>query len=271
MGGVLGTAIVMTSSACGASPFGFEGTRRFAIFPRVTGTNATAGEVSIDVSMGGDMDYPAQTVALGTIVLGAGLTWVAGDTVHLAHVSPAWKGVTDNLWSVTIRVPVGESTNLRAVMRADLGQGRIDEMESTIRVVFDAAGIHTSVARTVREEMVRDGQRFRLGGRYAVPIDGPEYVTADEITVRPTPIKEVSARCPQCQKGDSKVTFVVFVDPAGNVHSYRALVNRTTGKGASAEVLDAAGQALRQWEFSPAKAGTRPIADWTIVELDVTQ
>lgn len=268
LGGILGLLLVMTSTGSRASVAEFEGTRTYSIFPQVTHSDASTGRLTFLVGMTGGASYPPGAVAAGRIVLGKGLTWVAGDTVHIAHLSPNWKGPEDWRWSVTVRADRGQS-ELRTVMRVDVGAGRIDEMESTTTIFLDDQGLHTSVPQTVREETVRNGQRFRHGGEFLVPIDGPEYVTADDVEVRAAPTKEVPAICATCKSEEAKLTFVVFVDENGDLRSYRALGYGAGRAAPSPAALEAAALALRQWKFSPGKTGTRTVADYAIVQVEV--
>lgn len=263
----LGIFGLLTAGITWASPPSSEGARTFYIFPQVTQCDASTGQFSILVSMRG-IDYPPHAIAVGRIMLGPGMTLIAGDTLHVAHPSLAWNGPEDYRWSLTLRAQRGRAVELRAAMRAEVGDGRIDEMESQMQVHLDADGIHATVPRTVREETVRAGQRYRYGGKFLVPIDGPEFVTASDIKVHALPIKEVAATCPTCPADGSKVAFVAFVDPSGNVRSSRALQNRKPGEHLSPDMLAAAAKALSRWTFSPARAGTGPVADWAIVEVE---
>ena len=266
-GSLVGLLLISVSLASG--PRG-EGTRTFSIVPQFTGVDEAGKTFTVLISMRGG-DYPEGSVAVGRIDLGPNLAWVKGDSAHTAHPSSLWTGPKDNLWTITLRAVAPGRSEVRASMRAEVGGGRIDEMESCLEIFVAADGIRAGSVRAIREETIREGQRYRHAGRFLVPIDGPEEVTTSEIRVRAAAVLKVPATFAGVPPKGIEVRFIAFIDPKGELHSFRVLPSSTGEDAPNPEIVSAATQALRRWKFSPARAGSKDVADWVNVRVQVHQ
>jgi len=193
---------------------------------------------------------------------------VGGDRKHVGHPSMFWKGPRDNQWSVRIRGAKPCSTSVRVLLSVQLDPNQVDEVEVNLPVVITTQSVTFSIPREVRTETVRNGQRYRYGGLYLVPIDAPEEVALSDIKEGPTVIEEQPVKCSQCSSELKEVPFVVFVGRDGRLLSSRMLDPGGRVK-ISAEIAKAAEEALHYWKFSPARTKFHPVAHWTFVQVPV--
>ncbi len=275
---IRGAFVVLSSIALCAAPALASGpwlitdlgVRTFVISAQITEAHGPYEPFKVLFGMRGT-DYPSEAQAEGRVVIGPGLEWVAGDSVHVGHVSPAWRGAKDHRWPVTLRASRPGTIPLHAVMHAAVGGGRIDEMDLAMDIAVDSMGIHAGLARIVREETVRHGQRYRCTARYLVPIDRPEDVVEDDIKVKPKATLKIPGSCPDSPPDGCDVVFVVFVDRSGGIVSLEPLPELTSVEAAKPAIIAAAARALRGWTFFPAMAGSRHVADWAHVRVHVTR
>ena len=263
---VLFVASVVTLAE--ATPPAEEGTPQFWIAPQLAESRGPLDPFTMIVSIGG-IYYPSTVTGTGKLRPGKGLRCVSGDSVHVGHVSEAWKGARDNLWSIVFQAREMGSTEIRATLRIRATDDRIDEMEVRLPIEVDSTGIRAGISRTIRAETVRAGQRFRYGGSFLVPIDKPENITYVDIKKRARVVAAEDAICAECGGAERAVPFVVFVDPRGKIRSYRLLPWDRDGMDVSSAVVQSAGEALRQWKFSPASTRSRTVDDWIIVRVNV--
>ncbi len=244
----------------------YEGAPQFTIFPQVLKAGDPGEPFDVLISFHSKYVTTDQ-VARGRLELGKGLQLVAGSSTHTAHVSKSWKGPNDNLWRVRLRATVLGQFEMRASVVADVGSDRRDESVSLLVIDVSKTGV-SGLPRPLRKETIRNGQRYRYDA-YLVPIDGPEEIVAAEIAERAKPIYEEIGRCSGCGAGEYRVPFVVFLNPAGRVRSYRALTSGPKFKPASPEVTRAAEKALLKWKFSPSRTRDRAVAGWTLARVTV--
>jgi hypothetical protein len=260
-------AIWLSPFQAGASSQYGEGAPRFSIFPQVIESGGPKDPFRILLTMAGQ--GPSHALGKATVTIGKGLEWVEGDRVHAGHPSDFWKGPRDNQWSVRVRASEPGSTAVRVLMSVQVGPNQVDEVVMNLPVVITAHGVTFAIPRPVRMETVRNGQRFRYGGLYLVPIDVPEEVTSADIKDGPTVIEQQPLKCSQCPSELKEVAFVVFVGRDGRLLSSRMLELGGEAK-ISAETAKGAEEALQHWKFSPARTKkSRAVAHWTFVRVPV--
>ena len=250
----------------GASVGQYEGVAEFSIFPQVIESGGAHDPFRVLLTMHGK--NPLNALGKATVTIGKGLEWVDGDREHTGHPSMFWKGARDNQWSVRLRAPEPCSTAVRVLMSVEASPHQVDEVEMVLPVVVTGASITFGIPRPVREESIRNSQRFRYGGLYLVPIDGPEEVTPPDIKEGPTVLEQQSVRCSQCASELKEIYFVVFVGRDGSLLSSRMLEPGGNAK-ISAETAKGAGEVLLHWKFSPARTKSGTVADWTFVRVPV--
>jgi hypothetical protein len=249
----------------GASVNQYEGAPQFSIFPQVIESGGPKDPFRVLLTMRGG---PLHALGKSTVTIGKGLEWVEGDREHAGHPSVFWKGPRDNQWSVLLRASGPCSTSVRVSMSVEADRSQVDEIEMEMAVTVNGESVTFGIPRPVREETIRNGQRFRYGGLYLVPIDGPEEVTSADIKQGPTVVEKYPIKCPECSSQLTEVTFVVFVGRDGRLLSTRVL--DTGGKAkVSAETAKGAKEALQHWKFSPARTKSRPVAHWAFVRVPV--
>jgi hypothetical protein len=259
-------AIWLAPFQAGASVDQYEGDPSFSIFPQVIESGGPKDPFRILLNMTGQ--GPSRAIGKATVTIGKGLEWVDGDREHAGHPSVFWKGPRDNQWSVRIRGTEPCLTSVRVLLSVQVDPHRVDEVEMNLSVVITAHDVTFAIPRPVRTETVRNGQRFRYGGFYLVPIDAPEEVTVTDIKEGPKVIEQQPVKCSQCPPELKEVPFVVFVGRDGRLLSSRMLEPGGTAK-ISAETAKSAEEILRHWKFSPARTKSRPVAHWTFVQVPV--
>jgi len=149
------------------------------------------------------------------------------------------------------------------------GDEYADEMVVELPMFVDSGGVTFSMVRTVRDETVRMGQRFRYGGDFLVPIDAPEEVVYSDIIQRARVIHQESGHCTGCPPGHHEVPFVAFVTSRGAVRSLTFFPNRDSSNSPPA-VVHAAEIAIRRWKFEAARTENRRVADYVrgVVPVD---
>ena len=260
-------AIWLAPLQAGASGNHYEGAPSFSIFPQVIESGGPKDPFRILLNMTGQ--GPAHALGKATVTIGKGLEWVEGDREHSGHPSMFWRGPRDNQWSVRIRGTEPCLTSVRVLLSVQVDPNQVVEIEMNLPVVITGKTITFEGPRPVRMETVRNGQRFRYGGFYLVPIDAPEEVTPADIKEGPTVIEQQPVKCSQCPSELKEVPFVVFVGRDGRLLSSRML--EPGGRAMiSAETAKAAEEALRHWKFSPARTKkSRAVAHWTFVRVPV--
>jgi len=211
--------------------------------------------------MAGQFDTTA--VGVAHVRLPEGLQLVSGDTLYRGHPQGPKR-----YWSIVVVPRRTGHFEISGTLAVTLGDKQtVDELDLTLdfQVGRDSASVEPS--RVTRAETVRDGKRFRYGGKYLVPIEAPEQVTQAEIEHSGSKAAVRSSnrgRCVNCGfKGVVEAPFVVFVDASGRVTSARLL--RTLPP----QLERVAREALEGWEFEPTRIQGRPVSDWLLVTVPI--
>lgn len=268
---LLGAAVVtlaLTGGADASTPSLGEGSPDFSVSAqplRYDQPYRASDPIDILVSMS-VMPYEKKRRAKTRVRLGPDLAWLAGDSVRIADLSGR---EAVERWTVTIRSLKDGNTELRAAMSVG-GPENLKEMDIALPILVDKGIVTFGTVRVLRTEAVRGKQRYRYGGRYLVPIDGPEEVTTAEITRGPVVLKSVTAECGECPDTLSRtLPFVVFVKSNGMIHSKRFLGDEGGAGGTIPAMIQSAETALEHWKFAPARTPTRSIAHWMFVRVPV--
>jgi len=215
------------------------------------------------------------------VKLPPGLTLVEGDTARIIE------GHSPVTWVITIR-PDSLGTRMISgfAWTFETNEGTDElEWELPLTVNQSAPAIGT---KNVREEQVKDGQRYRCAGYCLVPIDSSERITQSDIERRATrgrPLESTvvfdssrSLREPQ------EARLVVVIDRDGHVieasRSRFIPVQQLTAaiqaprpdaavQAAEEAATEEAMRAVRRWRFEPTRMFGRPISDWVEVTVQV--
>lgn len=243
-----------------AGHMGPEGAERFSFGAWFTEAPKPGGSARLRITMRGD--YADTTVGVARIVLPPGVQLLGGDTLHRAH--PARPEAE---WEILIRPLIPGQQEIRGILWIN-DSGCIDEGEFVMPLNVRADTILGRQSTMVRTERVSGAQRYRYGGGYMVPIDGPEALMQDDINrgTKPKILKRGAAvdslgRIPS----PMRVPFVVFIDPAGRLRDARPL----GGIDRNSYLVGLARAALQHWTFAPAVAKGRNVSDWLEVKVDV--
>jgi len=254
--------------ACRGSQPTPEGARHFSIWlQRPFESGSPSEPFRILITMGGQY-YRKDVVGTGTLRLGPGLSVVTGSLIHRGHVSKTWDGPEENSWVVVLRAHNKGSTWIRAVMTAKPTASRIDEMEMLLPIEITSDTLRFGVARAVRSETVRSGQRYRHGW-YLVPIERSEEVTSADIDQGVKVVHRVQGACPEGPVSVRELPFMVLVGRDGAMRSHRFLAGEGGAIGATPAMIQCAEAALKRWSFKPARARSRAVSDWTLVRVPV--
>ncbi len=245
----------------------FEGTPQFAVFLQPVDHAGPHESFRILVTTGGH--YPSDVLGRGTLRLGPGLKLLRGELTHTGHPSFSWRGEVDRDWYVEVLAVDLGSTEIRALLRVEAGEGRVDEMEIVLPIKVAQDSIDFGTVKTVRAETIRGRQRFRYGGDFLVPIDAPEEIAPGDIVERATAVLQAQAICEECPSGNREMPFVVFVGRDGRIRSSRFLEERRGAPGATPEMVQSAKAALQKWTFTPGRTRSGPVVDWVVVLVPV--
>lgn len=228
----------------------------------------TGEPVSLLVSVDGA--YERNSTATVSIQLPEGAKLVAGDLVRLIHPSAAWRGPADREWELRFVPGAPSLGQVRLNVRHVSSDGyHIDEGDYVMSVGPPSAETANGRFEPVREETIRKGIRFRYSGFALIPIDGPEYVTTQHLSVRARALGGPPGVCRSCNVSGSEdsVRFLAVISREGRLLEARVL-GRAPGSPLSA-AAKAARAALDLWNFSPAQAPIGPVADWVILFVPI--
>jgi TonB family protein len=139
-------------------------------------------------------------------------------------------------------------------------------MEGVLTATASRDSVSFEQFRQVRAERMNQGQRFRYGGEHLVAIDASDdLIWSYDMERKPEPVSFPAGQCAGCTARDSTVAvqLVVTVGPDGHV---RWVESRG---GPKDKILNAAVEAVKRWEFRPAAARGKPVADWAVVSVPV--
>jgi len=239
---------------------GLEGEEPFSFGAWFTKAPTRPGESgTLRVTMRGD--YADSVRGEARIVLPSGILLVAGDTLHRARPTGP-----EAEWELVIQPLAVGRHEIRAYLRIeDLGHN-IDESEFLMPLEVRLDTVIVTSSRMIRAEFVHGNQRYRYGGEYLVPIDGPEYIMQGDIASKPRALQRQSA-VDSLGRSTSvvKVPFVVFIDREGRLRDARL-----RGGSRNSQLERLAKEALQRWTFAPAvtRAG-QPVDDWLEVRVEV--
>ena len=141
-----------------------------------------------------------------------------------------------------------------------------DEGEFVLPLRVSGDSVYFGECRTLRQERVRGGRRYRYGGMCMVPVDSGEVsASEDDIMTRgkrPHVLRGLNAKCDVCPEGAS-VLWLAFVGSDGGLREARPL---NESKGDSTLVI-ATRNALAGHTFAPASLDGRFVSDYLIVEV----
>jgi hypothetical protein len=238
----------------GQGPFGLSAA--FLDEPRV------GMPVRLWVTMRGRYDTTATGVA--RLQLPRGVELVSGDTLFRGH-----PGGSDNAWTLVIRAKESGRLEIQAsvAIRADTVTD-----EGDMLLAFEAATDTAIVEwpRLTRSETVRGGQRYRYGGRFLVPIDGPEKFTQRDIDRAGQRAKgpaRVEIACETCSAQEPHlVPMVAIVGADGRLVDARV---RSRGVQLSDDLVAAATRAVANAQFQPGRFAGIAVADWVLLDVHV--
>jgi hypothetical protein len=263
--------ILVSGASTARADFGNEGEPAFGISGYFQTPPRLNEPTSILVRVWGEDSYEQSITSVARISLPDGIELVSGDTVSVAHVYQRTRKRAQRVFQIVIRPVRPGSYTIRGWLGIDAGEERGAD-ESDFNLTLDIGPDTVTYARAPRPtrfENVRHGQRYRYAGRYLVPIDSTQALLEEEITEKAKPELREPAICPGCPGPlPTVVPFVVMVGSDGRIRESRFVDMQEEGTMDQA-LVGAAAQALRRWEFEPARAGNRAVADYVVVRVPV--
>jgi len=227
--------------------------------------------VTLMVRIWGGDAYDRPVTSVGQISIPEGIDIVSGDTVSIARVDRYSRRRADRVIQIVIRPARYGSYMIHGSLSLDGGDDYgTDETDFYLPLIIQPDTlIYGRAPHTTRYENVRNGQRYRYGGRYLVPIDSSQALLEEEITQKPKPVTVQAAACHGCPGPlPAFVPFVVMVGSDGRIKETRFLDIQEEGSIDPA-LVTAASNELHEWKFEPAKAGNRAVADYVVVRVPV--
>lgn len=252
------SAMILSTLALPAT--GSVGLERFdcaAWFTKAPGRIGQSG--TLRVSMRGN--YADSVRGEARIVIPSGIALVAGDTLHRARPRGP-----EAEWELVIQPLAVGRHEIRGYVRIEDLAHNIDEGEFVLPLEIRMDTVLVGGSQTIRMEFVHGSQRYRYGGEYLVPIDGPEYITQSDIASKPRILQRQSAVDSLSRSTSSaRIPFVVFIDRQGHLRDARL-----RGGSRNVQLERLAREALLRWTFAPAttRAG-QPVDDWLEVRVEV--
>ena len=256
---VAAVLVVAPATASQAEP---EGVPRFGLDIQFFGEAKIGEPLRLLVGMSGA--YSKGTPIEAKIVLPASMELVSGD---LSRSAKADRSV--ERWEVFVRPTRPGEQRIVASFVGVVSEREKDEGDFVLAIDVGNA-TDGGVSRRTRSEKVVDAQRYRYGGDFLVPIEGPEDFNQNDIRksgVKPHATSEAAATCRDCGTDlPEAVTFVAFIDKTGRLVDARVL-----GPASTDPVVAAARAALATWRFKPSTYAGRPVADWLVVKVPVSR
>jgi hypothetical protein len=172
-------------------------------------------------------------------------------------------------WTIRALPSHGGYFELRASVHIDRGSFGVDEADyiQTVELTRDTALLPQT--RPIRLESIRNGQRYRYGGQYLVPIDASETFTESDLEQRAQVISRSDARCGACPADHPEaLRWLVIVDAGGRIRSARLLdfgIDPNSAAATSARI------ALDSWKFSPGRMKAQSVPDWLMVVVPLSK
>ncbi|HMI31609.1 MAG TPA: hypothetical protein VK527_07710 [Candidatus Limnocylindrales bacterium] len=268
---VAALAVLVSAPSTAHAQFGNEGEPAFGISAYFQTPPRLNEATTILVRIWGEDSYEQSITSVARISLPDGIELVSGDTVSVAHVYQHSRKHAQRVFQIVIRPVRPGSYMIRGWLGIDAGEERgADETDFHLTLDLGADTVtYARAPRATRFENVRHGQRYRYAGRYLVPIDSTQALLEEEITDKAKPELREPAICPGCPGPlPTVVPFVVMVGSDGRIRESRFVDMQEEGT-MDGSLVAAAAQALRRWEFEPARAGDHPVADYVVVRVPV--
>ncbi len=191
--------------------------------------------------------------------LPAGVALVSGDT---AYVGPAGPG--GRQWRLTVIRTDSTTEPIRAELAASLDSMEREELEVELSCNLATPWRNLRPSHTVREELVREGQRYRYGGSVLVPIDSSARVTELDLERAHTRARAVPGRGVTSQSVQVSDTLrcIVVVRGSGAIRAVRFAGSAPLWLRGPVEA-----ELHRSWRFVPATFHGRGIDDWVTVDV----
>ena len=264
-------AILPIAASTARADLGNEGEPTFGIAGYFRTPPRLNEATSILVRVWGEDSYEQSITSVARISLPDGIELVTGDTVSVAHVHQRSRKHAGRVFQIVIRPVRPGHYTIRGWLGIDAGEERGTD-ESDFNLALDIGPDTVAYARAphpTRFENVRHGHRYRYAGRYLVPIDTTQALLEEEITHKAKPELREPAICPGCPGPlPTVVPFVVMVGSDGRIRESRFVDMQEVGTMDPA-LIAAAAQAVKSWEFEPARAGDRAVADYLVVRVPV--
>jgi hypothetical protein len=269
-------ACILAAATIAASPAaaypGAEGEPAFGISGYFQSPPRLNQPTSLLIRVWGEDTYDLPVTSVARISIPDGIEVVSGDTVSVARVPKrARKRRAERVFRLVIRPTRYGSYLIRGWLGIDAGEERgADETDFFLPLEIQPDTVlYARAPRVTRYENVRRGQRYRYGGRYLVPIDSTQALLEEEITLKAKASVQEAAHCPDCPAPlPIVVPFVVMVGSDGRVRETRFLDIQEVGT-IDPLAVTAAAEALARWQFEPARAKDRPVADYLVVRVPV--
>ena len=226
---------------------------------------AYIGKPTLDKPIRLRIEFHSDVKATGTIRVDVpdGIEVIEGDLAR--KVEPHLR----EHWDLYLR-PMRPGTYVLRGHYMAQAESHVDEGEWIVRWNVYPDRLDAELCESVRYERVENGQRYRYGGWFLVPIDEPEdftYRTIRRAGQKPQLHSATSPSCDECEDAGQRLPgCYVLVNRDGQVVDVR--IPRTVDGDALSEfAATALREAALQWRFSPATVRARPVADWVYVEF----
>jgi hypothetical protein len=263
--------LALTVPGLAHAGYGAEGEPSFGISGYFQSAPALGQPTTLLVRVWGEDTYLGPVTSVARITVPDGITVLSGDTVSMAHVDRHSRKRAERVVQLTIRPDRYGSYVIRGWLGIDAGELHgSDETDFLLPLTIGPDSVsYARAPRVTRYENVRQGQRYRYGGRYLVPIDSTQALLEEEITSKPHAVRQEAAACHSCPGPlPTVVPFVVMVGTDGKVRESRFL-DIQEGGSMDAALVSAANRVLQDWRFEPARAGSLAVADYVVVRVPV--
>jgi hypothetical protein len=198
-------------------------------------------------------------------VVGAG-TVVDGDGPRRIPASPNSPVNLD--WTLKLRGNGIGRVDVRGEVRFPGTSPRSYELhEALLKFDVSETGVRLVESRTVRQISVREGRKFRYAGLFLVAIDDDEEEDPRQVEARPQLVHGPIVYCGECALlAPVEIPVVVTVGKGGKV-TWVSAIGNLQGKALSETARSAIKKELAQFNFRPAAANGRPIADYARVNV----
>lgn len=266
---VAAVACLLCVGVAGADPtwLGGEGPP-FAFGAGGTGATRPGDTLTVVVGVGGR--YPDDPAASFHLSVPPALKLLSGDTAQAGRLG----AISGNY---TLRLLTGNPGLFQITGRLRVNAaGQHDEGGFLLPIAVRVDTVIVEHSHYTLLETARQGQRYRYGDWWLVPLDSTEtpVVEGDLESggTRAQVVTLTSAVCHGCASasGTDSVRLVVIVSPDGRVRDSGLLSSPPhNGRLPSAGVVAAAKEALRTSAFQAARVSGTAVSDWLFVTVPV--